>query len=156
MKVESAKEITDFHRMIKAKPLNDGVNLQLPTRRQQETINIEKESHILDIIMKESVEIEKELRVNLHPKQQEAFNAAKKGKHVFITGQGGVGKSMILKLIIQNSEEKDRESIGVVAPTQESTVRFTQPLIHHSGNFHSLCISGPFVCINSFVILILL
>jgi ATP-dependent DNA helicase PIF1 len=67
--------------------------------------------------MKERVEIEKGLRVNLHPKQQEAFDAAKKGKNIFITGQGGVGKSMILKKIIQHFEEKDRVSIGVVAPT---------------------------------------
>ena len=45
-------------------------------------------------------------------------------KSVFITGQGGVGKSMVLKLIIQHFEEKDRESIGVVAPTGIAATAF--------------------------------
>ena len=61
--------------------------------------------------------------IDLNPKQQEAINAAKDGKNVFITGQGGVGKSFILETIIKHFYNRNPiRSIGVVAPTGVSAI----------------------------------
>ena len=80
--------------------------------------------------------VKEDPNVNLHEKQQEAVDAAKAGENVFITGQGGVGKSLIIKMIIKHFQDKfKREGIkqsnsdgtqldllGVVTPTGISAI----------------------------------
>jgi ATP-dependent DNA helicase PIF1 len=54
----------------------------------------------------------------LNPEQQLAIDLAKQGQNVFITGQGGVGKSLVLKEIISHFKHKYTQGEWVaLAPT---------------------------------------
>lgn len=64
--------------------------------------------HIVVVLIRSSIEMNKE--------QLEAFDLVKKGKNLFITGAGGVGKSFLLSHIVQWAKDKGLE-IAVTAST---------------------------------------
>lgn len=88
--------------------------------------------------------LQAEPSVNL---QQEAVDAVKAGENVFITGQGGVGKSHIIKIIIQHFHDKFKNEglkqansdgtspsdlLGVVTPTGISAIALPNGQTIHS------------------------
>lgn len=72
-----------------------------------------------------SIDLENEL----YDKQLEAFEYAKKGHNLFITGEGGVGKSKITKTIINYFKDKNVQ-IGVTGSTGVSATLINGTTIH--------------------------
>jgi len=58
--------------------------------------------------------------IMLHPKQQLAIDLAASGKSIFVTGQGGTGKSLVLREIIKGFKRQQRyqsDEWAALAPT---------------------------------------
>lgn len=67
--------------------------------------------------------------IKLSSDQQRAVDAAVDGKNVFITGPGGVGKSEVLRIIIQELRSRHK-MVAVTASTGISSLRVEGSTIH--------------------------
>jgi len=67
-------------------------------------------------------------RFNLSEKQKDALNKIVKGYNVFLTGMGGTGKSLIIKLFYK--EYKEHKNIGITSTTGTSAVLIGGTTLH--------------------------
>lgn len=65
----------------------------------------------------------------LNEKQKEALKAVKKGQNVFITGGAGVGKTYLIKCIVQEMW-KHKKEYSIVAPTGVAALQINGETIH--------------------------
>lgn len=67
-------------------------------------------------------------KFNLSNKQKEALNKIIKGYNVFLTGMGGTGKSMIIKIFYK--EYKEHKNIGITSTTGTSAILIGGTTLH--------------------------
>lgn len=76
--------------------------------------------------------------VELNNKQIQAIKAVKDGKNVFITGGAGVGKTHLIKHIVQEMV-KNKIEYDVVAPTGVAALQINGSTIHHYFGLRVYC-----------------
>lgn len=96
-------------------------------------INMQKEIDLilefrLNEFKKENNTIMQIETLKLSEKQKDALNKVIKGYNVFLTGAGGVGKSLIVKLFYD--EYKDCKSIGITSTTGTSAILIGGTTLH--------------------------
>ena len=72
--------------------------------------------------------------ITLHPKQQLAIDLAAQGKSIFVTGQGGTGKSLVLREIIKGFKQQRYRSDewAALAPTGIAAIALESGRTVHS------------------------
>lgn len=95
-------------------------------------INMQKEIDLilefrLNEFKKENTSIDME-SLKLSEKQKDALNKIIKGYNIFLTGAGGVGKSLIIKLFYD--EYKDSKKIGITSTTGTSAILIGGTTLH--------------------------
>jgi len=96
-------------------------------------INMQKEIDLilefrLNEFKKENNTIMQIETLKLSEKQKDALNKVIKGYNIFLTGAGGVGKSLIVKLFYD--EYKDCKSIGITSTTGTSAILIGGTTLH--------------------------
>ena len=85
---------------------------------------------------KTPVEVKKdEFYKTLNKQQKKAFDLALNGEHLFITGGGGVGKSYLLKGIVETLRNFQNKQVMVCAPTGVAARNVDGVTIHKQFNF---------------------
>lgn len=98
-------------------------------------IKLESPSNVVDLSqptnLQECQEPVDSINVELNTDQQRAIDLVKQGHNVFITGQGGVGKSLVLKEIISHFKSIYKEGeCAVLAPTGIAAVELDGETVH--------------------------